>query len=180
MSAAGSESRDPRARLAVLAVALGACAYLAGTLAAPLVEAAGRPGGSLLRAVYAPVCHQLPERSLHLAGGAQAVCARCAGLYAGGVLGLIAGALWLVGTGRRRPHPWWLAAAAAPTFLDALLPRFGFPALDNLPRLVVALPAGAMPGLFLALAVAELCSSDRRPCAPRPARSLSLLEEADG
>src|SRR5262245_28340583 len=43
-------------------------------------------------AVYAAgalVCHQRPERSFYLAGAQLPVCARCLGLYVGGLLGAI-------------------------------------------------------------------------------------------
>ena len=53
----------------------------------------------------------------------------------------------------RRPRPWWLAVALAPTLVDALSAWLGLPGLGNLLRLSVSLPAGAMAALFLAAAV---------------------------
>jgi len=51
---------------------------------------------ALIAGVYAVgslVCHQLPERSYHLWTAQMPVCARCAGIYFGAVLGAIAGAI---------------------------------------------------------------------------------------
>lgn len=63
-------------------VALAAIACLA-VLAAPL----GRE--PVVYLLFSFVCHQQPERSLWLAGAPMAVCARCAGVYFGVLLGLL-------------------------------------------------------------------------------------------
>lgn len=42
---------------------------------------------ALLRFLFRANCHQLPERSLFLAGEQMLVCSRCAGVYAGVFLG---------------------------------------------------------------------------------------------
>ena len=38
---------------------------------------------------FSVVCHQQPERSFTLFGGAVAVCARCLGIYLGAAIGLV-------------------------------------------------------------------------------------------
>ncbi len=62
----------------------------------------------------------MPERSLVIGAGTQAVCARCSGLYLGGVAGLWAGALLLFRS-RLRPRPLWLAVAITPSLVDFAL-----------------------------------------------------------
>jgi len=143
-----------RQRIAVLAATLLATVFLAGTVAVPLLDLAGSSAAGLLRLCYAPVCHQIPERSLAVGAGTQAICARCCGLYLGGVSGLLAGAI-LVGRGRR-PRPLWLGVLLVPTVVDALLALAGLPSLPNLPRLFVAVPLGFLAGLFLAGAIEDL------------------------
>lgn len=167
------------ARRAVLAVALLALLFVAGALLAPVLDQAGGRWGGAIRLLYAPVCHQLPERSLTVDGAPLAVCARCTGLYLGGVVGLAAAAAWL-GPAGRGPRPFWLGLALAPTVVDALLPWVGLPQLAMLPRLALALPAGAVAALYLAVGVADFVSPApgarvRQPLTPFPA-----LEEADG
>ena len=63
-----------------LAIALGALTWLALLIAAP---AGPSILATLTYAVGAIVCHQIPERSFHVAGFQLPVCARCLGIYAG-------------------------------------------------------------------------------------------------
>ncbi len=144
--------------MVIFVVALAASAFVAGTWIAPLLIEADHPAGRWLHWVYSPLCHQQPDRSLEVASGHQAVCARCAGLYVGGALGLLVGAV-LLGAVSSRLRPIMLLVVAAPTALDALLPWLGLPGLPNTPRLLLALPAGLMAGLFLALGIADIASS---------------------
>jgi len=155
-----------RARWAVGCVAALALAFVIGTFVAPAMMDQGHPWGGLLRLSYAPLCHQQPERSLPVGDGFQAVCARCSGLYLGGVVGLVVGALLLVGR-RTRMRPAWLAAVAVPTFLDAALNAVGYSALPNLPRLLLAWPVGFVAALFLARGIEEIVRS--REARPTPA-----------
>ncbi len=76
----------------------------------------------LLYETFAPVCHQIAERSFQLAGHPLAVCHRCFGFYTGFTLGLLAlpflGPVrdWLLARPRR------IVLFLAPTMIDWLLP----------------------------------------------------------
>ena len=50
----------------------------------------------------------------------------------------------------------WLALAAAPTLLDALVGLAGGAGLPCGPRLLISIPAGFAAGLYLAAALADL------------------------
>jgi uncharacterized membrane protein len=109
-----------------------------------LVAAAPVFGWSLVYAAAHRVCHQLPARSFHLADAPMAVCARCFGLYLGGVF---AGGLVLVrrrGSAPSAPRARWLIAAAAlPTILSLLAEWILRWPVGNAARFVAALPLGA-------------------------------------
>jgi uncharacterized membrane protein len=50
---------------------------------------AGPAHWSVVQAGFRVVCHQLPERSLSIAGASMPVCARCAGIYCGAFVALL-------------------------------------------------------------------------------------------
>lgn len=154
-----------RARAGAWLVAAAAGLYLAATFAVPL--AAERwPAAGRLAALWAPVCHQMPERSLAVGTGFQTVCARCCGVYLGGVLGALVGAAALLA--RRPPRPVWLLALAAPTVLDFALGVVGLPQLPMLPRLLLAVPPGALAGIYLTMGIGDLLGA--RTPSPRRER----------
>jgi uncharacterized membrane protein len=136
-------------------VAVAAAAWTAGAALPPWLEEGGRPGSRWVRMAYAPVCHQDPDRSLHLGGRPLAVCARCAGLYLGGTLGLAAGALGRGGR-RWRLRPRWLAVALAPTALDAAVHLVTGSGLPGPARALISVPGGVACGLFLAIGLEDL------------------------
>jgi len=63
--------------------------WLALVFVAPYARAESWPLAPYLYAFFHPVCHQIPERSVHCFGQPLAVCHRCLGLYAGFLLGLL-------------------------------------------------------------------------------------------
>jgi len=136
-----------------------------GVLAPPIVESWTGAGPSWLRIVFAPVCHQIAERSLVLFGGSLAVCARCTGLYLGGILGLACAAALVVGR-ERAVRRLWLGALVLPTAADGVLATLGASPLAEVPRFVLAVPAGAAAGVLLAIGIYDLISlvtGDRAP-----------------
>lgn len=165
----------PASRLAVLAVALAAWFFVAGIYAVPLLEQEHARPAALLRGAYAPLCHQLVERSLTVEGRPQAVCARCAGLYLGGAAGLLA-ASGVVARRFRRPRARLLGFVLLPTVADAAAPWLGLPGLPSLTRLWIAAPAGFVAALFLAEGIADLVASGGTRC-PAAHRT---LEDVDG
>ena len=152
--------RKRSSRLPILSIGLVATLFVAGTVVAPLLITAGSTAGVWLHLFYSPLCHQMPERSLEIQGAFQAVCARCAGLYAGGLFGLLV----FGSVAQRLPRPprprWvWLACAVAPTVADFVAPWLGLPGLSNLPRLLLAAVAGLVAAWYLVYGIADCVAS---------------------
>lgn len=99
---------------------------------------------ALVYAAGSVICHQIPERSVHLDGVQLPVCARCFGMYGGLAIGAV---VWLAtGGDRGRPARWpvarWFAIAAVPTLVTVALETAGLVHSTNLVRLL----AGAVLG----------------------------------
>jgi uncharacterized membrane protein len=145
-------------RLLSSAFALGAAlwAILLGT--APLVATVTVAGAALIYAAGSLICHQLPERSFHLAGAQLPVCARCYGLYLGVALGALA---WAVVAARRErnlsrvPTLATLAVVAAPTAVTVLTAMAGVFDPPNIWRAGLALPLGAAAGVVVGAAASR-------------------------
>jgi uncharacterized membrane protein len=135
-----------------------AAVFCAGILLAPYLETHGARFGSLLRLAYRPGCHQQGERCLDLGFGLLAVCARCTGLYVGGLIGLVCAAA----TRRApRPRPRWLLVAIVVNLMDVAAGIVGLSGLPNWPRFAIALPLGLLCGLFLAVGIVDTVDRGR-------------------
>jgi len=114
------QAANPRAAFytwgAITAVAL----LLVGLIvAAPIAAAHGsvQPSSSIYYA-FGYLCHQIPERSFHVAGHKFAVCSRCTGLYAGFALAALVYPLTRSLNRTDTPSRLWLLLAAVPLAID--------------------------------------------------------------
>jgi hypothetical protein len=150
-------TRPARSAAAVIVAAV-AVAWACALAAAPLVAAAAEAGPSAWAAALAyragsVICHQQDARSLHPGGVRMPVCARCAGLYAGGALGALAALVWLAGSANPLRLPLGRARAAA---VACGLPTLAAWAGEHLGGLPVPALARAALGLPLGAAVAAI------------------------
>ena len=163
MSAAEA-ARRRRAGLAAWGAAAAVAAAGVGlVLLAPLLRAEGWPLLSL--AVYkgfASACHQMPERSFHLWGSPAAVCARCLGLYAGVLAGVLAYPLARGVVRTDVPHRVWLLLAALPTSIDFVLGVTGVWENTHWSRFLTALVLGAAAAFYVVPGAIELASRRAR------------------
>lgn len=157
-------SRIPSAAFAVwLFLATVAIAILISVVAAPLFQSRSLSG--FAAAIYQPfsyLCHQLPERSFHLAGHPFAVCSRCTGLYAGFAFATLA--LPLVRSLKRTdtPHVIWLLLSAVPLAIDFGLTYFGIWENNHFTRVTTGALFGAVAAIYVVPGLIELSATIRR------------------
>lgn len=68
---------------------LGIMIWLGAIGLAPYLRSRGIGLFPFFYACFSPICHQNPSRSFHLFGFPLAVCARCLGIYAGFLVGMV-------------------------------------------------------------------------------------------
>lgn len=139
---------------------LAAAAFSWLTLLAAAPSAAlGIPASGATYLFGSFVCHQHAARSFHLGAAQLPVCARCLGLYAGALIGLL---IWRAPSRDRMRTV--LLAAAAPTALTWTAEAIGLWDPGNAMRFGGALPLGAAA----ALTVNYVECARRRPSGFRP------------
>ena len=139
--------------------------WTSALIAAPSAEAPRF--AALVYAAGSMICHQRPERSFHRDGAQYPVCARCLGLYAGGVIGAVGWVIlaglgaWprhrarrFVSSGLRRA----VLITALPTLITVITALIGWWDGSNGVRAVLALPLGAA----IAAVVTAVAAGDMR------------------
>ena len=129
-------------------LAAASSGWTALIVTAPLVP---MPAALVAYVLGGMVCHQLPERSFHMAGHQLAVCARCTGIYTGAAVclcwqwvrlsracGPSHGTLPADVRAMRR----WLAGGALPTIATVALEQLGLWQPSNLVRATAGVPLG--------------------------------------
>ena len=142
-----------------------AAVWTAALLVAPLITPSIPAWATY--AAAATVCHQLADRSFHLAGAPVAVCARCLGLYAGGVAGFGTALVLQRGPGADgaaapRRARLLIAALALPTLITLTLEQVARLPMGNFARFATAVPLGAAIAWVIGRAVE---ADARRPAA---------------
>jgi uncharacterized membrane protein len=118
-----------RANRRAMAVWVGICTIaltIVGLIVvAPLAQAHGHPEfAAAIYKAFSFVCHQIPERSFHVAGHQFAVCSRCTGLYAGFAVAALVYSLVRSLQRTDTPSPVWLILATMPLAIDFALGYF--------------------------------------------------------
>ncbi|SRR6266516_383534 len=154
----------------IVSITLGLVGLIIG---APLAQSTGHQAiGFTIYRAFSYLCHQLPQRSFHLAGHQFAVCARCTGLY----VGFAAASLGypLVRSLKRTDTPArrWLLLAAAPMAIDVGLDMLGVWKNTHLSRLFTGLLLGSVAAFYIIPGLIDLLNFDwRRLRMRRPAEA---------
>lgn len=111
---------------------------------------------SPLYTFFSYICHQLPERSLHVGDHRLAVCSRCFGVYFGLLVGLLVYPLW-----RRiddiEPLPRvWLFLSLVPIGIDWSLTVFGIWENNHASRFITGLILGLACATYIVPAIVEI------------------------
>lgn len=159
------------ARIVHLSLIALVAAWLFSLAAAPWLMANGHPlPAVILYQGYSVICHQMPERSFHYHDLPFAVCARCTGIYAGFLAGLLVYPVWRNVRETETPPRWWLVAAAAPLLIDYSGDLIGLFANTPLTRAATGGILGAIGAWFFLPALVDFFSPsglpDRRQSQP--------------
>jgi len=155
------------------AIALAALAWLGLLILAPFAPSLP---ATVVYALGAVICHQIPERSFHLAGSQLPVCARCLGIYAGAAA---VASLHVIGAFTADPVRWRMVSprtarrlfllSALPTLLTVVLEWAGVWSGTNIVRAIAGVAVGAGGSFVVMSAVATLhynACLRRRPIEP--------------
>lgn len=148
-----------------------AIATVAAIVGAPVLQSTGHPAAALkIYGVFSYLCHQIPERSFHLAGEQFAVCSRCTGLYAGFAMATLTYPLFHSLRRTDTPRIVWLFVSALPLAIDFSLTYFGVWQNNHFTRFTTGALFGVVAAIFVLPGVIELSMSiARRPKSGPPA-----------
>jgi uncharacterized membrane protein len=140
-------------------------------IVAPLAAAAGHNG--LAFAIYnafAPLCHQLPERSYFIDGHKFAVCSRCTGIYFGFAFTLLLYPLVRSLRNTATPPRSLLMLSVLPLAIDFSLTFFGFWENTHTSRLLTGALLGSVSVFYVMPGIVDLSlhSLTKRTHQPRP------------
>jgi len=146
-----------------------ALTVLAAIIAAPLLQSSGHPAlASKIYGVFSFLCHQIAERSFHIAGHPFAVCSRCTGLYVGFALATLSYPFFHALRRTDTPRIIWLFASAVPLAVDFSLTYFGIWQNNHFTRFTTGALFGAVAAIFILPGVIEISISIARRMKSEP------------
>jgi uncharacterized membrane protein len=124
-------------------------AWCGGIILAPLLVSSEPRISSLLYSFYAPICHQIDARSLHIDGAKLAVCARCSGIYFSFLISVLLFPVFRRLASPVVPSRWWLSVAILPMAADVLLTITGIHPSTIVTRTFTGICFGAVLPFYL-------------------------------
>ncbi len=162
-SLADQSTRASRRAIAVWAgTSAIALAILGLIVLAPLAQAYGHPAISFtIYKIFSFLCHQIPERSFHLAGHQFGVCSRCTGLYAGFAVAALVYPLARSLQRTDTPSRLWLVLATLPLIIDFALGYFSIWENTHLSRFLTGALLSSVAVFYIMPGLIELVSAQR-------------------
>lgn len=142
--------------------------WASAIILAPVLKADGATAySSPIYHFFSFICHQIPERTFHIAGEPFGVCSRCFGVYFGLLVGFAIYPLWR-NIAEIEPLPrFWLFVSLIPVAIDWSLTFFGIWENTYVSRFVTGLILGVACATFIVPALVEitrnLTARHRRP-----------------
>lgn len=102
------------------------------------------------------ICHQIPDRSFHVAGEPFAVCSRCFGVYFGMLLGFAIYPLWRNIDEIEPVSKFWLFLSLIPMTIDWSLTFLGIWENTHLSRFTTGMIVGVACSTFIVPATVEI------------------------
>jgi uncharacterized membrane protein len=140
---------------------VSASVWIAFIVLAPYLRSTGSPWNALVYAVFAPTCHQIDSRCLHIFGYPMAVCARCLGIY----LGILCGTClfpWLRSEPLGLPRPKTFVIFTLPIALDTVGNMLGLWPTPSLIRLGLGISWGLILPFYLVPGLSDLLGRSLR------------------
>jgi uncharacterized membrane protein len=136
---------------------------LALIVSAPFAQAHGHPElAATIYKTFSFVCHQIPERSFHLAGHQFAVCSRCTGLYAGFAVAALVYPLAHPLQRTDTPSRIWLILATLPLGIDFALGYFSIWQNTHLSRFLTGALLSSVAVFYVMPGLIDLSSAIAR------------------
>jgi uncharacterized membrane protein len=130
---------------------------LTAIVGAPIAQAQGHLAFAAgIYKTFSFFCHQIPERSFHIAGHQFAVCSRCTGLYSGFAFATIGYPLFRSLRRTDTPRVIWLFLSALPLAVDFSLTYFGFWQNTHFTRFTTGALFGGVAAIFIVPGLIEL------------------------
>ncbi len=130
--------------------------WFAAILLAPVSRLSGWGIDGLIYSFFSYICHQLPDRTLHLASEPMAVCSRCVGVYFGLLAGLLVYPLWRKIDDIEPLPRIWLLTSMVPITIDWSLTVFGVWENTYLSRFITGLVLGVACATYIIPALVEI------------------------
>lgn len=158
LDAVAREERSLRSAWLVWSITAAIAATIVGLIiGAPLAEAhAHRQLASTIYEAFSFVCHQIPDRSFHIAGHQFAVCSRCTGLYSGFAVATLLYPLVRSLKSADAPRRIWLILAAVPLAVDFALGYLAIWPNTHVSRFTTGALLGSVAVFFIMPGLIEL------------------------